>query len=64
MWTGKTRKTTTWTRGRFCRMKKSPIVTVRDLAKRYDDIVAVDDISFEVRQGELFGMVGPNGRSK
>ena len=45
-------------------MKKSPIITVRDLTKRYDDFVAVDDISFEVRQGEIFGMVGPNGRSK
>ncbi|MBT5320172.1 MAG: ABC transporter ATP-binding protein [Chloroflexi bacterium] len=35
-----------------------------DLRKRYDDIQAVDGISFEVYPGEVFGMLGPNGAGK
>jgi ABC-2 type transport system ATP-binding protein len=34
------------------------------LVKRYGDLVAVDDISFEVETGEVFGMLGPNGAGK
>jgi len=41
-----------------------PIVKVERLRKTYRDTVAVDDISFEVRDGEIFGMVGPNGAGK
>jgi ABC-2 type transport system ATP-binding protein len=40
------------------------IVQVQGLRKTYDDIVAVDGISFEVKEGEIFGMVGPNGAGK
>ncbi len=40
------------------------IIQVRDLRKRYKDIIAVDGISFEVHQGEIFGMLGPNGAGK
>ncbi len=45
-------------------MSKPPIISVRHLTKRYDDFVAVDDISFEVQPGEIFGIVGPNGAGK
>jgi ABC-2 type transport system ATP-binding protein len=41
-----------------------PIVQVQGLHKAYGATIAVDDISFEVRQGEIFGMVGPNGAGK
>jgi ABC-2 type transport system ATP-binding protein len=37
----------------------SAIVTVRDLRKRYGDIEAVRGISFEVLEGEIFGLLGP-----
>jgi ABC-2 type transport system ATP-binding protein len=37
---------------------------VLKLTKRYGEVIAVDDISFGVRQGELFGFLGPNGAGK
>jgi ABC-2 type transport system ATP-binding protein len=39
-------------------------VEVRNLTKRYGQLVAVNGISFEVRRGELFGFLGPNGAGK
>ena len=41
-----------------------PIVHVSDLRKRYGEIEAVREISFEVQAGEVFGMLGPNGAGK
>jgi ABC-2 type transport system ATP-binding protein len=40
------------------------VVEVRNLVKQYPGVKAVDDVSFEVHQGEVFGMVGPNGAGK
>jgi ABC-2 type transport system ATP-binding protein len=40
------------------------IIHVKDLSKRYGEIIAVDDISFDVRKGEIFGLLGPNGAGK
>jgi len=41
-----------------------PIITIKDLVKRYGEITAVAGISFEVYKGEIFGMLGPNGAGK
>jgi ABC-2 type transport system ATP-binding protein len=41
-----------------------PIIQVKDFRKIYGDYVAVDDISFEVQRGEIFGLLGPNGAGK
>ncbi len=41
-----------------------PVIAASGLVKRYGDVVAVDDISFEVETGEVFGMLGPNGAGK
>jgi ABC-2 type transport system ATP-binding protein len=37
---------------------------VKDFRKAYGDFVAVDGISFDVKQGEIFGLLGPNGAGK
>jgi ABC-2 type transport system ATP-binding protein len=41
-----------------------PSIEVLDLRKTYGATVAVDGVSFKVREGEVFGMVGPNGAGK
>jgi len=41
-----------------------PVVTVEHLVKRYGDSVALSDVSFEVDDGEIFGIIGPNGSGK
>jgi len=39
-------------------------IEVKGLVKRFNDFVAVDHISFKVKQGEIFGFLGPNGAGK
>ena len=45
-------------------MKENTIISVRDLTKRYGDFEAVKGISFDVKEGEIFGLLGPNGAGK
>ena len=40
------------------------VIETKDLRKQFRDLVAVDSISFTVRQGECFGLLGPNGAGK
>lgn len=40
------------------------MIRVEHLSKRFGDIRAVDDVSFEVKSGEIYGLLGPNGAGK
>ena len=40
------------------------VITVKDLTKKYGDLLAVDHVSFCVRRNEIFGFLGPNGAGK
>jgi len=46
------------------RLKHSRMIKVKNLSKKFGDLVAVDDITFEVKSGEIFGFLGPNGAGK
>src|SRR5688500_1052784 len=52
------------TPGAAARAEPAPIITVRDLRKRYGSLTAVDGVSFDVAEGEVFGILGPNGAGK
>lgn len=43
---------------------KKAIIHIENLVKKFDDFVAVDGISFDVAQGEIFAFLGPNGAGK
>ncbi len=40
------------------------VIIAKNLTKRFGDFTAVDNISFNVRPGEIFGLLGPNGGGK
>ena len=40
------------------------VVKIRDLVKRYDDVLALDHLDLSVEEGEIFGLLGPNGSGK
>ena len=39
-------------------------IEVERIVKKYGDFTAVDDVSFNVKEGEIFGLLGPNGAGK
>lgn len=45
-------------------MNSEPIISVRELSKRFGDFTAVDRITFDVTRGEIFGFLGANGAGK
>lgn len=40
------------------------LIETRSLTKKYNDLVAVDNLNLKVRKGEIFGLLGPNGAGK
>jgi ABC-2 type transport system ATP-binding protein len=40
------------------------VLELRGLTRRYGEVVALDDLSFSVAEGQMFGFVGPNGAGK
>ncbi|MDR9759513.1 ATP-binding cassette domain-containing protein [Rhizobium redzepovicii] len=41
-----------------------PVIEAESLTKRFGDFTAAEDISFDIRRGEIFGLLGPNGAGK
>jgi len=57
------------TEGKIILEKIEPIaskslVVIDNTSKKYKDVLAVDNISFNIKQGEVFGYIGPNGAGK
>ncbi len=48
----------------MAKKKGENIIVVKNLTKKFDKFIAVDNISFEVKAGEMFAFLGPNGAGK
>lgn len=42
----------------------TPVIKVENLVKRYKELIAVDHFNLEIREGEILGLLGPNGSGK
>ena len=40
------------------------VIEIKDLVKKYDDLIAVDNINLSIEKGEIYGLLGPNGAGK
>ena len=45
-------------------MEHRQMIAIKNLTKRYGDVVAVNDLNIHITQGEIFGFIGPNGAGK
>ncbi len=45
-------------------MPATPMLTLRNVSKRFGGLVAVDDVNMVIHQGEIYGLIGPNGAGK
>ena len=45
-------------------MDAETVIETRNLSRRYGDQIAVDDLTIQVKSGEIFGFLGPNGAGK
>ncbi len=45
-------------------MNKDLAIEIRELSKSYDSVKALDKVTFDVRRGEIFGLIGPDGAGK
>ena len=39
-------------------------ISVKNISKKYKTVLALQNITFEVQEGELFGLIGPDGAGK
>jgi len=45
-------------------MAKKPVIKIRDLTKKYGDVIGIKDLDLDVYKGEIMGFLGPNGAGK